>query len=262
MVDGASDATTVVTGPDASDAGSDADATLATTSDAGDALADAAADSAVDGPERDAGPLLLDADADAPDTSDTSDGDATGENDANDAEADVIDDVPSEVADAPPDAPDGEGGEIVTTATLVQTYQGAACYSCAVTHNCLAPNADFLCEELDGAVADAGPEAGSTRESLCLAALQCILQSNCPSSGSLTACFCGTTASASCRAGTATPNGSCVSEEQNGLETLDASVIYTSLSFGQGVTSTLGAGVANRVAGCLFDNCLTCFTTP
>src|SRR5207237_4866529 len=198
--------------PDGGDASRDARA------DGASAAADAAPDV---GPIEDAGDgsdgggNAGDADA-----SDASNLDAASDGDAADATSD---------ADAGPLADSGDGdandaafpldagdGATLTTAALIQLYESADCLSCAQGH-CLTPGQGYLCEELEGG-ATAGPATGVSRTDLCLLTFQCLASSDCPSSGDLSVCFCGSTNATSCRTGTAQPAGACVVQERAGLE--------------------------------------------
>jgi len=112
-----------------------------------------------------------------------------------------------------PPSTSAAGGAVGQTASLV-TAKSPDCLRC-VKKNC-PDNLDSLsCEALAG-TASAGPAAGQSKASLCLSLLSCELKKNCGGCvrGAST-CYCGTIASNCFTAG---GNGSCVSEEQAGLE--------------------------------------------
>jgi hypothetical protein len=266
--DAGGDATTIIMGAGTKDAGTDADVEATPLPDAGDAAVDAHADAAVDatldGPAEDAaGDGASDADAagdaDAGAASDASDADAAPGDDASDADAAPGDAGASDAGDAALDA----DAAVLTTLALVQRYEPPDCVTCAQANHCLDPGNSYLCEDLaDAGVAPSGPGVGLSRVDLCLATFQCLASSDCPSTGDMTQCFCGTTGAASCSSGAGVPMGPCIVQEQAGMETLDASVIYNSLFYGQAMPSALGGGVANRLASCMFNNCDSCFPLP
>lgn len=207
-----------------------------------DAAPDDASDAAVGAPS--------DATLDAPN-------DAAALDDASDGTFDAPPDEGADVtADSASDA--AEGGIVVTTESILDAL-GPGCLDCAINSACLDPSQSVgsqgTCEDLGTATALAGPLAGTLRSALCLSALQCIGASACVlPSDTTTPCYCG---EGDCGGGGA-PVGPCIAQEQAGLESTSEPVILGSWN-----DPTLGAGMANNIAGCVVVSCdFVCFPSP
>jgi hypothetical protein len=139
------------------------------------------------------------------------------------------------------------------TASVAGPDPDGSCYQCAALSGCL-DDSEFNdqgheCEDIS---ASGGAAA-------CEATLACILQSSCGSTGTLSACFCGTApVSGTCASVGANngANGACKSAEASGLgfaptDGLDILKNFTS--------TTLPAGVANNIFQCASSNgCTAC----
>jgi len=143
---------------------------------------------------------------------------------------------------------------LTPTQCLLESRRGSACRMCAQSQ-CADPN--LQCEHLAGQAAASGPAVGQSRQDLCLAALSCILSSKCYLFGAgVDACYCGSEGRWACLDGGPAPNASqrfCLSAEQNGLETTEASVAFGSLT-----DTSLAAGAANALQLCLEVKCAKC----
>jgi len=228
-------------GAGAIDAGTDSKAGAAGTSQADASDANAGQDAARDASSEGANDAPADAGSDAhPDASSDASPDAV---------ADAATDATSEA-----NADGGDGGPI-TTASLLKA-KAANCYQCAVDY-CPDNLASLDCETLVGNAA-AGPAAGQSKTSLCLALLSCELTNNCGGGvKGASACYCGTSGLSCFTTG---GNGACLADEQKGLETTDPGAILGAFS-----STTLGGGRANGLVQCLNDNiatddhCASCF---
>jgi hypothetical protein len=271
MSDGAADAKATATLGDATSgsdvAGEDGGASLLDGgSEAGAAAprdaaldADATIDSGAEGADAAANEVDTDAanQADA-DAANTADADAANQADADAANQDGADE----------DASDADGGGIdastVTTESILDAL-GAGCLDCVQRAGCLQPDAGyaFPCEDFGSATAAAGPSAGALKRDLCLSALQCIASSACilPDYDS-TSCYCGT---GGCQ-GTAPPDGPCLAQEQDGLESTNTAVNILGTSDGGAPTqtnTTLASGLANVIATCAATSCdFVCWPMP
>jgi hypothetical protein len=213
------------------DATYDTDAACTTSADAGvateaaadaanDAASDAASDAAPDGSASDAATDVSVSDA----ASDGSVSDASGDADAS------TESTLSVLATATPD-----------------------CLACAETAQCLAINGS--CEDLVGNVApDGSPSAGTSRVSLCLDTLACVLRTGCTDVSTIDdlACYCGS----ACADGGA-PDGPCAAAEMAGIEQTDPAAIEDVSNF---YDTALGGGRANSLVTCLAQaGCNSCF---
>jgi hypothetical protein len=144
---------------------------------------------------------------------------------------------------------------------------GCTCDMCAHLNGCIDDTTNGTtgenCEDLTGS-ADAGPAAGQSDQSLCLADLSCVL----PPTGSCARVTSGSTVGAAlgpCYCGPAEPgtgclsatdqNGVCKSAIENGLETTNPGTVATSLASG-----TSPGATGNKIVKCLISNkCGMCF---
>jgi cysteine-rich repeat protein len=103
-----------------------------------------------------------------------------------------------------------------------------------------------LCESVKGN-AMKGEAAGRPRKDLCQETYTCLLRSQCVNWGNrdINPCYCGTIDSAACLAGQ-TPNGSCRTEIENGMETTDVSVLLPNMG---NPMFAAGAAVRARICG-------------
>jgi hypothetical protein len=166
--------------------------------------------------------------------------------DAGDAALDG--DGPSErVIDAAPDS--GDSSAAGTNTIGILTTLGADCVNCAQTNLCF--GSFQTCDTLGGA-ADAGPSAGETLRQLCLDTLSCLASTRCAANNFVVdVCYClDSTQGSTCE-----NSGLCRAAEERGLETTDATEVYTDFN-----DPSLGGGVANNIVQCLLDNsCSSCF---
>jgi hypothetical protein len=192
------------------------------------------------------------------------DAEEEGDSDFTDASSDVNErrDVADENNEDEGDAgPQPDAGVLTATANAILAAAGQACSSCAISSGCLP--AGSICDNLAGSMAAGGPDAGESREQLCLDTLKCILSSECYEKGSAeVACICGTALRSECiESGAVLGSGlQCVQQEQAGLETTDPST-----EFLDEYDANLGAGVANTIVDCISKNlsCVEkCFMLP
>jgi hypothetical protein len=157
------------------------------------------------------------------------------------------------------DADGGPGGDadggLSATAALVLAARNAACLACAQQNHCL--DTGSICDSLAGQNASAGPDAGESKEQLCLDALSCFFSSYCFEAASdLEVCICGPESPQTCK--TSGPildaGAQCAAQEQAGLETTSAT---TELQVQ--TTTTLGAGMAGATIECISNaQCVDC----
>jgi hypothetical protein len=106
------------------------------------------------------------------------------------------------------------------------------------------------CEDLTGN-ATGGAQAGTSNESLCLSAIDCVLGTSCAETD-VAACYCGTFAGSACATATVPGNGACAQAEVDGsnhLITDPASVVSPTLA-----NKGLAAGMADAIFACSFNN--------
>jgi hypothetical protein len=158
--------------------------------------------------------------------------------------------VGSDAADAGTDA--GDGATMSQTEAALNLH-APACLTCARGKTaCRLLLNNFACDDLAGNAA-AGPAAGQSKTSLCLALLACELSTTCAGGVNGTSdCYCGTVGDTCFTAG---GDGMCKSDEEKGLESTTPATIEGSYS-----TTSLGGGRANALVQCLADNnCSACF---
>jgi hypothetical protein len=222
---------------------------VSSASDAGDAKHDVEMDSLVDRVDG-----MADADADVAQS--MGDADADVAQSMGDADADVAQSMGDADADVAQSVGDADASDVVTegetsTSGIILSLAGQDCLNCAnaasdVGSSCLT---QFSCESLSGQVSG----AGQSREGLCFQTLECILGTNCASTV-LLGCYCGSASTSACE-NTDAANGSCLQEEQAGLETTNPFYI-TVLDF---YDTSLGGAVANSLVQCLKSNSCSCF---
>jgi hypothetical protein len=146
---------------------------------------------------------------------------------------------------------DAEGGgdadaETPTRERIIEKTS-LECYQCAQENGCL--DAGATCEDLAASLAAAGPQAGQSREQLCLDTLSCTLGSQCYLQGS-DVCVCGAAPLDVCSStGPQAGDGAnCVSEEQSALETTDPST-----ELDREYDPIYGAGMANNIVACILN---------
>ena len=143
-------------------------------------------------------------------------------------------------------------GSLSPTDCVLESQRGPACRMCAQSQ-CADPS--MQCEHFAGQAAASGPAMGQSRQDLCLTTLSCILTTKCYLYGTgVDACYCGSEGRFACLDGGPAPNVGrfCLPEEQNGLETSEASVALGSI-----LDTSLGAGTANALQQCLEIKCAT-----
>jgi hypothetical protein len=225
----------------------------------------AVADSGAVGPDgapADGGP---DARADAPIDDAKSDTAADAELAADGGDATLSDaapDAPSDLDSSLVDAGAAETG--ITEAGITEAGDAAGettlsvlaaispdCLACAEASQTL--ETQGTCEDLIGSVAQNGPATGTSRISLCLDTLSCVLSHACtdlPNADDL-ACYCG----ANCEAGT--PNGPCEAIEQSGTEQTSSADVENPTNY---YSLVFGAGRANSIVTTLaYGGCRSCF---
>jgi hypothetical protein len=153
------------------------------------------------------------------------------------------------------------GGCNQTESTILQ-YQGESCLECLLNFSCLHdqqgdnPSTNHPdCDDLSGTVpADAGAGAGTSLVSDCISLLTCELQSSCGKGNTLD-CYCGIGVnSTTCKT---SQTGSCVSQEQVGLESTDPNYIQANAT---ALANVNGGATANVIMNCAKNNCDTvCF---
>ncbi len=158
--------------------------------------------------------------------------------------------------DAVVDAPADADGGLSATEALIVGLTDQACLICAQTAGCLGPGK--TCEALAGQSAVAGPDAGESREQLCLDALSCGFNTICYEIGSgVVHCICGQALQGACMATGPVPDpgADCIPEEQAGLETTNATTEFVVQN-----DPALGAGGADTLLECHDNNlCTDCF---
>jgi hypothetical protein len=146
------------------------------------------------------------------------------------------------------------GAPCTPTEKLIVCSKSVDCYTCLVNGGCLDDavfpgDTGHECEDVTGTAAK-GASTGTSRSSLCLSTISCILGSSCASQDVLI-CYCGGLgAGNACSTGSnpALANGLCASTEVNALEHLSTdppSAIVTDY-FNQ----NLGGGKANQIFSC------------
>jgi hypothetical protein len=125
------------------------------------------------------------------------------------------------------------------------------CYNCLVSAGCLndAIFGDVLheCGDVPGNAAN-GAKAGTPRSTLCLATIDCVLQTNC-SSSDVAICYCGSLGvGTSCTQAASGANGPCMQQEIDALEHVssDTPAIIAPDYYNQ----NLGGGKANQIFSC------------
>jgi hypothetical protein len=139
------------------------------------------------------------------------------------------------------------------TANLIRSTRGQACVDCAAAHGCL--DTGNLCDDLQGQFAATGPDAGESREALCLDALTCMLGTRCYLAGNV-ACICGPQSGFACEmSGPITDAGAqCALQERAGLETVDPST-----EIQREADKSFGAGMGYALLSCVIaGRCVTC----
>lgn len=159
----------------------------------------------------------------------------------------------------PPLGPDGGPVPAVTPVGCSATEQLFAnlsvdCYACLVNFSCLDDLAfgDALheCEDLSGNAVGGGA-SGTSLETLCLQALSCVLGSGCwvPD---VAGCYCGTLAGAMCATSMMPGDGTCKTQEADGVGHFDtdpASVVSPLLAL-----KATASGMADAILACAFNN--------
>jgi hypothetical protein len=153
------------------------------------------------------------------------------------------------------------GGCNQTETTILQT-QGESCLECLLNFSCLHdqqgdnPSTNHPdCDDLSGTVpADAGAGAGTSLVSDCISLLSCELTSKCGVNNTLD-CYCGLGVnSTTCKT---SQTGSCVAQEQVGLESTDPNFIQANAT---ALANVNGGATANVIMNCAKNNCDTvCF---
>jgi hypothetical protein len=157
-----------------------------------------------------------------------------------------------------------------TTACLnAQGPTAGACTSCAQANGCLDPaQIGGTCEDTAGTLPHLGgtlPDGNTctsvfsqgsteTEAQVCLDTLGAIFTSTCASMGTEQPCFCGSTPSATCLAGTAQPNGPSYDATACDFDSTVTSTIVNNFT-----NQTFGAGQANALVQCLNAFVCPCF---
>jgi hypothetical protein len=148
------------------------------------------------------------------------------------------------------------GGKPCTATEELFVKKGNGCYACLVNAGCLddslfTSDVGHECADVPTTAPTLNSDAPNTA---CLNTITCILGGACANASGAGGCFCGTATGASCLTNGA-PNGPCLSQEEDGLDTTDAT--QANKSFGN---TALAAGEANAIFACAGSNsCTTCF---
>ena len=132
------------------------------------------------------------------------------------------------------------------------------CYECMANAGCLDDDlfgdTGHECADVAGN-ATAGAATGTSRNQLCLATLDCIMNpANVCASTDVTICYCGSLGAGNgcATAPAGAPNGKCLTQELNGLEhTVDQA---PSLVLPDYTALNKGAGMANQLFNCAKSN--------
>jgi hypothetical protein len=168
--------------------------------------------------------------------------------------------------------PGGDGGALITSGIL--SSQAPDCLSCGTTNGCFDPAMmGGTCEDLTGtATLLSGPlpdgktcsdpavlgSASPTEKQVCLVTLQTVFASKCAATLQQTPCLCGTTDSATCLAGTATPTGAAYDIYACDFQTTSSTAIQG--KFMPGAVETTGAAQGTAIIQCLGAfGCNSCF---
>jgi hypothetical protein len=139
---------------------------------------------------------------------------------------------------------------------------GAAfgCYDCLVSAGCLddtlfASDIDHECGDTDATGITQPTLSGDTATTSCLNVLSCVLAGgNCSGLNGSGPCYCGTAVGTQCTVAGG-PNGPCVNQEQDGLDSTDPTTVnsrFTNIAY--------AGGMANTIFSCAGSNsCTSCF---
>jgi hypothetical protein len=134
-----------------------------------------------------------------------------------------------------------------------------SCYDCLVGAGCL--DDTLFGSDIDHECGDTG-SGGITQPTLssddpttsCLNVVSCVLGGNCGTANGSGACYCGTAAGAQCTVAGA-PNGPCLTQEQDGLDSTDPVTInsrFTNIAYAGGMANTIfSCAVSNTCSSCI-----------
>jgi hypothetical protein len=137
------------------------------------------------------------------------------------------------------------------------------CYQCLASNNCIDyPARDFTgqeCGDLSGNLGGSGTGAGQAQSTLCLATVQCILDTGCENNEAQgpSYCYCGTAGGSptDCLSNGASANGPCFAAEAAGFPfgATDGHDIVTDFD-----TTSYPSGMANAIFECSAGNGCPC----
>jgi hypothetical protein len=133
------------------------------------------------------------------------------------------------------------------------------CYDCLVGAGCLddklfASDVDHECEDTDANGITQPTLSGSDKTKSCWAVLACVLGGNCASTLGAGTCYCGTAVGSNCNTA-GLPNGTCLTQEQDGTDTTTPATVNNRFT-----NITYAAGMANTILSCAASNsCTQCF---
>jgi hypothetical protein len=132
------------------------------------------------------------------------------------------------------------------------------CYDCLVNAGCL-DDTDFP-QDIDHECGDIGcginqpTLSGDSPSASCLAVVSCALGGNCATALGSGNCYCGTAFGSNCIS-TGAPNGPCLAQEQDGLDSTVPLTINERFT-----TTAFAGGMANAIFSCAGTNgCTQCF---
>jgi hypothetical protein len=186
-----------------------------------------------------------------------------------DAASDVFQfDAPSDASDASDVNPDSGGGPctgnkvgLCTPTEVLLESHAQSCYECMFQAGCIDDDVfgdvNNECEDLPGTW-NSGPQAGASKDSLCLSLASCILSTGCAGTpAGIANCYCGPAAvgSACASAGT-NVNGACLAQELAGFPFPLGDNTDILKNFDD---TTTPSGKANQIFTCAIANgCSSC----